>query len=193
MVVSEMKANRILNAYAVDFPDIKIGYKTDPPQNLVIAIVSLMVAFVSLFHREYGERYNNDFITVLGGYVLFPSKVKYKVDPKYMPYRVYRALVHEFKHLEQQRDNIFWKARYVLSPLPMFFTERSKWELEAYECSLWCDYKQYGVIHDASIDRCADLFVDYMYGYMHYSRSKIVTQLKNTRRKIYDGEFDLDF
>lgn len=180
-----------MRIYAEEFPEIKFGYKHDPPEETKVYLIMLLVRFVGLFSSDFYDWFMNRTVTVIGNWVLFPPSHDWK--QAFPEYRTFKVLVHELRHLRQRRDNRLWSLRYAIFPLPVLWTERGyKWELEAYGDSMWCDMFFLGFLLVPITTRAKSFTsMDYfwMWGCTTSATRRTQRALQNTLEQIKSGNY----
>lgn len=183
-MISQRLAHKLLNEIEKVNPNIRYGYKDDAPQTLLIKMVYLLVNLVSKVAPSLSQWFYSGSVTLLGDWILFPSR-KHSVNETSMSENTYIILRHELIHMRQRNKHRCWAFRYLFSA-PIFYTERAKWEMEAYKETLLATYEVFGVIPARRVERIVDLFVGPNYAYMSapWMRPEIYTELTQYCRLI---------
>jgi hypothetical protein len=183
-MISQILAKKLLDEIEEANPDIKYGYKDEPPQTLLISMVYLLVNLVSKVSPSVSQWFYRGSVTILGDWVLFPNHL-HNVFETTMPENTYIILRHELVHMKQRNKHRFWEPRYLFSA-PIFYTERAKWEMEAYKETLQAIYEVYNVIPAKRVSDIVDLFVGWKYGYMKapWKRVDVYVELQTHCQKL---------
>lgn len=188
-MISKEKADE-LQAHLSD-ARVKIRFKEDGYDVWWHAVAAwFVVAMFWVFRKvTFGgfDREFDDFVTTFGRYVYFGGS---KDGFSLRRVGTYMVLRHELIHVYQMEKYgpVRYALKYLLFPLPVLFTGRSKLEFEAYTQQLLVQTNVRGYVPPDYLKHLIDLFVGPSYAFMYVGRDKLKKKFLERIGEISDGK-----
>jgi len=179
MYVQKEIARELIDQLAEEFPSARVVHRDTEGLPARVVLFIFMYRLLQFFNSNLSR-----FSFVVGQYIVLPS-ASFKFTEDQMTDSVYKIVRHEMVHLRQDRDNVLWKSRYLLWPLPALITERGyRWEMEAYKETMNAEHRLYGYVDDTVIDFIASQFSSPNYVFMDVRGKKVRKELEDHRASL---------
>ena len=178
------RVESLLSGLEKKYPKFKIGFRGDDLHEWWHFFPVYFLALLTKVSSSYG-RY-----TIQVGYsVYFPESHKTDDIIEFLRnISWFYTLKHEVKHIEQmERERhmyVFW-LKYLLFPLPILWTFRFDYELEAYGMQMLRDKELYGYVREETVDFIVKQLTTYRYFFASVgTRSKIEDRARYVSRYL---------